>query len=153
MKSPYLCAYHAERLKACESEAFRYWGEMMRRGVQAYVECRFDAAVLYLGTALEIGLLRQRCQLNGLFEGLHIQKPVEFLVELLKIDRQYHQINELLNYVSTQVDTVAKEVNSSADPNLTNFLNRSFVVLDNTFPNRQNVSSATGVAIGSSVFH
>lgn len=153
MRSPYLCAYHAERLKACESEAFRYWGEMMRRGVQAYVECRFDAAVLYLGTALEIGLLRQRCQLNGLFKGLHIQKPVEFLVELLKIDGQYHQVNELLNYVFTHANSVAKQANSSADTALTNFLNRSFIVLDNTFPNRQNASSATGVALGSSVFH
>lgn len=153
MRSPYLCAYHAERLKACESEAFRYWGEMMRRGVQAYVECRFDAAVLYLGTALEIGLLRQRCQLNGLFAGVHIQKPVEFLVELLKIDRQYQQVNELLDYVSKQVDSVAKQADSVADITLANFLNRSFIVVNNASANLQNIPYATGVLNVSSALH
>lgn len=153
MRSPYLCAYHAERLKACESEAFRYWGEMMRRGVQAYVECRFDAAVLYLGTALEIGLLRQRCQLNGLFEGVHIQKPVEFLVELLKIDRQYQQVNELLDYVSKQVDSVAKQADSVADITLANFLNRSFIVVNNASANLQSTPYATGALNVSSAVH
>ena len=146
MRSPYLCAYHAERLKACESEAFRYWGEMMRRGVQAYVECRFDAAVLYLGTALEIGLLRQRCQLNGLFEGLHIQKPVEFLVELLKIDRQYHQVNELLDYV-------ARHSTAGTDTTLANFLNRSFIVLDNTAGARNSTAQLPSASAVSSAVH
>lgn len=125
MRHPYLCAYHVERLKACESEALRYWGEMMRRGVQAYVACRIEAATLYLGTALEIGLLRQRCQLNGVFEGLHIVKPAEFLVELLKVDRQYGEVNELLEYV-------VQNANLSADMSLESFLARAFIPSKNT---------------------
>lgn len=144
MRTPYLCAYHVERLKACESEAFRYWGEMMRRGVQAYVECRFEAAVLYLGTALEIGLLRHRCELNGLFESLHILKPVEFLVELLKVDRQYHEVNELLEYV-------AKSARPGADVPLTNFLAKSFIRFE--IPGRASSASAEVPVVTSSLVH
>lgn len=144
MKTPYLCAYHAERLKACESEAFRYWGEMMRRGVQAYVECRFDAAVLYLGTALEIGLLRQRCELNGLFESLHILKPVEFLVELLKVDRQYQEVNKLLEYV-------AENARPGGNTPLIDFLAKSFIRFEN--PSRTASLSIDSPAVSSALVH
>ena len=119
MKTTYFCAYHAERLKACESEAFRHWGEMMRRGVQAYVECRMDAAGLYLGTALEIGLLRRECNENGVFAVLHILKPAQFLVELFLLDRQQRKVEELINKISTHGGQIA-------DPLLDDFLSQSF---------------------------
>lgn len=56
MKSPYFCAYHAERMRACEPEALRSWTEMMRRGVHVYVECRMDAAEIVLGSAVDVAL-------------------------------------------------------------------------------------------------
>lgn len=118
MKATYFCAYHAERLKACESEAFRHWGEMMRRGVQAYAECRLDAAELYLGAALEIALLRRECCENGLFAALHILKPAQFLVELFLLDRQPHKVEELMTRINTHRGC-------TADLNLDDFLAQS----------------------------
>jgi hypothetical protein len=104
MKSAYFCAYHAERLKACESDAYRHWAEMMRRGAQAYVECRFDAANLYFGTALDIGLLRQECSENGLFSVLHIMKPGEFLVNLQLLEQRHEDAEATLDKISAVAD-------------------------------------------------
>lgn len=101
MKSAYFCALHAERLKACESDAYRHWAEMMRRGAQAYSECRFDAANLHFGAALDIGLLRQGCEENGLFTELHIMKPAEFLLEAQLIEQCYGAAESMLDKIST----------------------------------------------------
>lgn len=104
MKSAYFCAYHAERLKACESDAFRHWAEMMRRGAQAYIECRFEAANLYLGAALDIGLLRQTCGENGLFSALHVMKPAEFLLEVQLLEQRHSDAEATLRRISAIAD-------------------------------------------------
>ena len=100
MKAQYFCAYHTERLRACESDSFRHWTEMMRRGVQAYSECRFEAANLYLGAALDIGLLRHCCEENGLFTTLHIMKPAEFLLEMQLLDQRHDAAEDMLDRIS-----------------------------------------------------
>lgn len=104
MKSEYFCVYHAERLKACESDAYRHWAEMMRRGTQAYVECRFEAANLYLGAALDIGLLRHGCAENGLFSVFHVMKPAEFLLEVQLLEQRHDDAETVLGKISAIVD-------------------------------------------------
>lgn len=104
MKSAYFCAYHAERLKACESDAYRHWAEMMQRGTQAYVECRLEAANLYFSTALDIGLLRQSCSENGLFAALHVMKPAEFLLNLQLLEQRHEDAEATLDKVSAIAD-------------------------------------------------
>lgn len=104
MKSRYLCAFHQERLRFCESDAYRLWMEMMQRGTQTYTECRFDAAILYLSTALDIGFLRQGCEQNGLFSALHLLKPAEFLYEALMLEQRYGDAEILLRKISSCTD-------------------------------------------------
>jgi hypothetical protein len=101
MNSRYLCAYHLERLRFCESDAYRLWMEMMRRGAQTYTECRLEAAILYLNTALEISLLRQCCEQNGLFSGVHLLKPAEFLFEALMLEQRYSEADAMLQQISS----------------------------------------------------
>lgn len=104
MNSRYLCAYHQERLRVCESGAYRFWAEMMRRGAMTYTECRFDAAIIYLGTALDIGLLRQGCEQNGLFSAFHLLKPAEFLYEALLLEQRFGEAEALLRKISSATD-------------------------------------------------
>lgn len=96
MKSPYFCAQHAKRILQNESEAFGSWNEMMNIGVQAYSQCRLDAAAIYLGAALDIAFLRTACASNHSFTTLHIVKPAEFLLDLMLSEQRWNQASRLL---------------------------------------------------------
>lgn len=101
MKSLYFCAFHAERMKASESEALRCWSEIMRRGMHAYVDCRMEAAELYLGAALDIGLMRYRCTQSTMISILHITKPTDFLLELFCADIRFDTAVAALSRISS----------------------------------------------------
>ncbi len=105
MKSPYFCAYHAQRMKNHESEALRYWIDMMRRGTQAYVECRIDAANIYLGSALDIALIRKTCEKNEFFNDMHFCKPAEFLIKLMLIENRFNEAIVILSRLSSASQT------------------------------------------------
>jgi hypothetical protein len=122
MKSQYFCAYHAERLRACESEAYRHWAEMMQRGAQAYSECRFEAANLYLGAAMDIGLLRHGCEGNGLFTTFHIMKPAEFLLEAQLLEQRHDAAENTLHKLSS----IAKPDGDWLMLQLVNFLSKGY---------------------------
>ncbi len=100
MSSRFFCAYHMERMKQCESEAYRNWSHMMHRGVKAYVDCRVEAARIYLGSALDIAMLRDQCENNRAFTETQIIKPVEFLVELAIAQDQFDAGIQLLTAIT-----------------------------------------------------
>mgnify|MGYP000856140131 CR=1 FL=1 len=125
MRSKYFCAYHSEKMKTYETEAYRYWMEVMRRGVQSYAKCRSESAHIYLHTALDIGLLRQRCKRNGVFEELHITKPAEFLIQLFIADDNVNGAFDLLSYISSRTQSTVVKIN---DP-LLHFLNESHKII------------------------
>lgn len=121
MNTRYFCAYHAERIKACETHALRCWVEMMRRGVQAYTECRLEAAQIYLGSALDIGLLRFTCAENNLFEEIHLTKPADFIIELRLSDADYGTARDVLNRIS-DVDKASGKHGQSIGGNLRDYV-------------------------------
>ena len=124
MRSKYFCAYHSEKMKTYETEAYRYWMEVMRRGVQSYAKCRSESAHIYLHTAVDIGLLRQGCKRNGVFEELHIIKPAEFLIQLFIADDNFNGAHELLSHISSssQTQSIVVKINNP----LLHFLNESY---------------------------
>lgn len=113
MKTPYFCPFHAERMKVSESEALRCWSEMMRRGIHAYMDCRVEAADLYLGATLDIGLLRYQCAQNAMFSDHHVTKPADFLIELLCGDVRFSAAVATLSRISSAANTAGR--NASAD--------------------------------------
>ena len=121
MRSKYFCAYHSEKMKTYETEAYRYWMEVMRRGVQSYAKCRSESAHIYLHTAVDIGLLRQKCERNGIFEETHITKPAEFLVQLFIADDNLNGAHNFLSHISSNTQSTVIKIN---DP-LLHFLNES----------------------------
>lgn len=100
MKSRYICRYHAEQIKALESKALISWSGTMNRGVKAYTQCRIEAAEIYLESALDIALLRSECENNGIFTSIHIEKPVEFLVEINLSEHNFDSANRILQKVT-----------------------------------------------------
>lgn len=112
MKSQYFCAYHAENMKVCESEALRCWLQMMQRGEKAYVECRMEAARIYMGCALDIAILRSHCKRNSAFSGQHILKPAELLVQLQLACDNLETATELL---TRTIETVSAEMGNRSD--------------------------------------
>ncbi|MEJ2417159.1 MAG: hypothetical protein P8Y45_09540 [Exilibacterium sp.] len=122
MKTQYFCRYHAERMKASESEAYHCWNEMMRRGVHAYTECRMEAAHIYLGSALDIAILRRMCEKNGIFESLHATKPADFLLQLMLIELRFNETHYLLSRLSSTTG----DDESSSNAALTKFLSAQY---------------------------
>lgn len=112
MHSKYFCTYHSEKMMTYETEAYRYWIEVMRRGVQSYAKCRSESAHIYLHTALDIGLLRQKCERNSVFEELHITKPAEFLIQLFIADDNFNGAFELLSYISSKTQSTVVKINN-----------------------------------------
>ncbi len=104
MKTTYFCTFHAERMMAYEGEAIQYWTQMMRRGTQAYSECRIDAARIYLGSAMEIGLLRHSCVKSMFFDDMHLTQPLSFLIELLILDESFDEAIYILSKISTAIN-------------------------------------------------
>lgn len=104
MKTTYFCAFHSERIKAYEGEAIQQWTEMMHLGTQAYAECRIDAARIYLGSAMEIGLLRHSCPKSLFFDDMHLSQPLQFLIELFIIDDNFDEAIYILSKVSTAIN-------------------------------------------------
>jgi len=72
----------------------------MHRGVKAYTDCRFDAAYIYLQSALEIALLRSFCEKNLAFSSFSIIKPAEFIMQLLLLDENFEDAYELLSQIN-----------------------------------------------------
>lgn len=103
MQTPHFCAYQAERIKACGAVALRCWAETMRRGVQAYTACRMETAQIYLGSALDIGLLRYSCRDNLTFNDFHLSKPAEFLLELHLVNDEYGLAIAQLSKISSVI--------------------------------------------------
>lgn len=128
MRSKYFCAYHSEKMETYEAEAYRYWMEVMRRGIQAYTKCRSESAHIYLQTAMDIGLLRQQCKKNDMFEELHIIKPAEFLIQLYIADDNIHGAFELLSHISSNTQSTVVKINNP----LLHFINESHKILATT---------------------
>ena len=97
MKSQYFCAYHAKQVCGSETQAFSQWGEVMRRGVKAYVQCRIEAATLFLNAALDIAQLRSECSTNSVFSLMHLCKPVEFLIQLTIAENNFKKATGFLD--------------------------------------------------------
>ena len=106
MNSQFFCAFHAEKMRACETEALDSWSQMMHRGMKAYVDCRIDAALIYFGSALDIALLRYSCANNGVFSDIHLIKPAEFLVQLHLTNEGFDKANAILLYLSNAVESI-----------------------------------------------
>ncbi len=96
MKSQYFCAYHAKQICGSETQAFNHWAEVMRRGVKAYMQCRIEAATLFLHSAFDIAQLRSECSVNDAFSAIHLCKPVEFLIQLAIAEGDFQKAMELL---------------------------------------------------------
>jgi hypothetical protein len=99
MNSQYFCAHHASKIAQSETEAFRNWSQMMHRGTKAYVECRLDAAEIYLGSALDVVLLRCNCSHNELFSESHLIKPAEFLLEIFLMIDAFDKAEQVLRHI------------------------------------------------------
>lgn len=104
MISKFFCAYHAQRMRSDEQEAYRCWNQMMHRGAKAYAECRIEAANIYLGSALEVALIRAQSKSQKIFSEMHISKPVAFLVELFVAQDKFDICNVLLKRVSEHAE-------------------------------------------------
>lgn len=123
MNTRYFCAYHAERIRESEPHALRCWVEMMRRGMQAYTECRIEAAQIYLGSALDIGLLRHTCAHNTVFGEIHLTKPADFIIELRLSEADHEAALSLLNKIADVSET--SERNSEKTGNhLQDYINK-----------------------------
>lgn len=128
MNRQYFCAFHAEKMRACESDAYRYWMEVMRRGVLAYAKCRAESALIYLHTAVDIGLLRKECQQNGVFEDMHVTKPAEFLIQLFITDDNFEDAFSLLSRISSanHASRLASNIAKITKSDLSIFLEESY---------------------------
>ncbi len=115
MKTLYFCAYHADNLRASETEAIKSWSSVMRRGMKAYCECRIDAAEIYLESALDIALIRSECSKNCIFDSMHLLKPIEFLTELYLTNEAFTQASKILNKVSRNVPEESELYSSAVD--------------------------------------
>lgn len=100
MKSDYFCRYHLDNMCKEESVAFKSWSELMRRGMRAYVECRIEAANIFLSSALDIAILRTTFCTNSLFSDVNITKPAEFLIHLYITDCEFTHAKKLLSCLS-----------------------------------------------------
>lgn len=100
MLSRYFCAYHIERMTTCEYAASGYWAETMRRGTQAYFECRLDEAYGCLNAAMEVAYLHTGRPQSGFFEAIHLLKPASLLLQILVYDRRYNEAIVLLSRLS-----------------------------------------------------
>lgn len=101
MNSKFFCNHHAQQIKACEAEAIRSWSQMMRRGMRAFDECRVEAAFIYLGSALDIALIRMSCDKNRYFGELHLIRPTEALIQLHLLANEFDNALALLSHVSS----------------------------------------------------
>lgn len=100
VRRSHFCPQHAEQLRRSEQHALNAWIEVMRRGMQAYGACRMDAARIYLGSATEIALIRQRSAHNAFFGDTHLLKPLAFLIEVLILEERFEEAVALLSTVS-----------------------------------------------------
>lgn len=98
--SKFFCTYHSQRMRTCESEAVRYWREMMSRGLKSYTQCRIEAAIIYLDSAIDIVLLRTHCEQNNTFEIAHLIKPAELLIRLMAIEYHFDKAFNFLHRLS-----------------------------------------------------
>ncbi|WP_053979281.1 hypothetical protein [Marinagarivorans algicola] len=116
MKSQYFCAYHAKQVCGSETQAFSQWAEVMRRGTKAYVQCRLEAATLFLNSALDIAQLRSECNSNNVFSVMHLCKPVEFLIQVAIAEGHFQKATALLNRLAildvASLNTGACELNT-----------------------------------------
>jgi hypothetical protein len=126
MKTTHFCAHHKEQLKTCEHQAWRCWSDMMRRGVMAYSECRFESAEIYFSAALEIALLRYVHSKNEIFQNAHLIKSVEFVINLLRLDLRFDDANRLLKHLSASVS----EISSSSSIELMEYIKDCFVTIE-----------------------
>ncbi len=118
-----LCAYHAAQMTLCESQAVKYWGEMMNGAMQAYVNCRVDKAYLYFEVALDVADLRAACSKNNVFSAAHITKPAEFLLQLLILESRFDQAIKLLSRLAAiKVETLL----GHSCGNLSSFLEKQY---------------------------
>lgn len=127
MKQGYFCSYHGEQIKMSEKKALRCWEEMMRRGAIAYNAYRFDAARIYLGSALDIGILHTKCVDNSTFGSLHVCKPSAFLVELALAGANLHLGRRVLE----QITTLLQGPHGLSQKTMLDFVAKQYKRLDN----------------------
>lgn len=115
MKYKYFCQAHADRMHTSEGVAVRAWTDTIRRGMKAYVECRSDTAYIYLYSAMEIGLLRYKCEKNDFFNSTHLAKPLEFLIELLLVEANFNEAVVLLSKISVAINEASRTSSTEFD--------------------------------------
>ena len=96
MKFSHFCCYHLDVMRKSESEAHRSWNGNMRRGSEAYVECKTQAACIYLGAAHEAALLRSQCDGNEWFGYEQIIQPMNLIFELLMTEDAFTDAHYLI---------------------------------------------------------
>ncbi len=106
----------------------RFWVEMTRRGIQAYSECRADGANIYLGSAVEIAMLRLICSKNQHFHTHHLQRPLEVLIEHFISQCDFDEGVLLLNQISRDIE----EANLSDQNSITNIISALFEKLEHS---------------------
>ncbi len=99
----HLCPAHAVKVRANEDDAYRYWTMMMQRGVAAYVQCRWDAADIYLGAAYEIAVLRLQVENNTQFDSSQLLRPLEFMLNMYRAEGSEVKTRLLLQAASRAV--------------------------------------------------
>lgn len=104
MKPQFFCAHQATKLKASEQYALGSWIELMRRGTRAHVECRMEAAWIYLNAAVEVSLLRFSLSSNDLFTDMHLAKPLEFLIKGALVTDEFNKATILLTKISAAIE-------------------------------------------------
>ena len=105
MKTKYFCPYHMAKIKKSEHNAINAWTELMRRGGQAYAECRTESASIYLGAAIEVALLRIESHPNGCFHIEHTLKPLDMLLELYLVESSFDHAIITLSKISEALST------------------------------------------------
>lgn len=104
MKPQFFCAHQATKIKASEQYALGSWIELMRRGTHAHVECRMEAAWIYLNAAIEISLLRFSLASNDMFTDMHLAKPLEFLIKGALATDEFNKATLLLTKISAAME-------------------------------------------------
>jgi hypothetical protein len=121
-----LCHTHQEQLQISEPLAWRCWSDLMRRGLGAYAECRFESAEICLTHALDVVLFRMQQPQNQIFSEIHFIKTLEFLMELLRTDLRFNEAKKLLKRLS---DTLCENC-SQPKVSLLEFMTHCFVTVE-----------------------
>jgi|GEM_PF-3164629 len=119
MKTEYFCDYHLSCICKQEEDALSAWHTLMKRGMRAYVDCRLEAADIFLQAALDIALTRLKLCTNNILNEEHVIQPAQHILEL-------HIANCDFNHADSTLNKIQKSetcIHSQNKPQLLNALN------------------------------